>query len=71
MRLSGALATTLPQVHAVHDPNKPDDDPTNAAGVCTDIAGQPLPPCIVFARGQSLPQWRRRAQPDVFHAVTV
>ena len=36
-----------------------------------DRLGRPLPPCIAMERGESLPDWSKRAKPDVFHSVAV
>ena len=36
-----------------------------------DPLKRPLPPCIVMERGESLPDWSKRAKPDIFHSVAV
>jgi hypothetical protein len=36
-----------------------------------DPSGQPLPPCVVMERGESLDIWSARAEPDRAQAFTV
>ena len=36
-----------------------------------DAKGNPLPPCIVMERGESLDIWSARARPDRWQAFTV
>ena len=37
----------------------------------SDRHGDPLPPCIVMEKGESLQEWCNRADPDVFASVAV
>ena len=67
LRDDPALTGLLPQIHAVHDPYKPEVE--NLAII--DRWGRPLPPCIVMPRGESLSEWRRRATPDIFQTASV
>ena len=62
VQMSAAAARFLPQVEAVCD---------GAAGDLVDPNGQPLPPCIVMEKGESLQEWSNRAEPDLFTALAV
>ena len=53
-----AAAKFLPQVEAVCDD-------------AVDPRGQPLPPCIVMEKGESLQDWSNRAEPDLFASLAV
>ena len=46
-------------------------DPEDTPTALLDRLGRPLPPCIAMERGESLPDWSRRAKPDVFQSVSV
>ena len=61
-RMADVVSRFLPQVDAVCD--------TASAGL-EDPRGQPLPPCIVMEKGESLQDWSDRADPDVFMVVAV
>lgn len=61
---SRVLGPLLPKIEDVYDP-------TGAPGRLLDRNGQPLPPCMVMERGESLNEWSRRAKPDVFQSVAV
>eukprot|EP00892_Ulva_mutabilis_P002846 jgi/Ulvmu1/12562/UM091_0003.1 len=61
---SRVLGALLPKIEDVYDPA---DTPARFR----DRHGQPLPPCMVMERGESLNEWSRRAKPDVFQAVAV
>ena len=62
-----AVTAMLPKMRTVHDP----DVGAAAKGGATDGYGEPLPPCIVYGRGESLTLWQKRAKTDVFQAVAV
>ena len=53
---------TLPQVRNVE---------SNADKSIKDPQGNPLPPCIVMERGESLDIWSERAKPDRSQAFMV
>ena len=63
---SRTLGSLLPQVQAEYDP-----DDSKAPHTLNDSLGQPLPPCIAMERGEALPDWSKRAKPDVFQSVAV
>ena len=44
---------------------------SNDDGEVVDDKGNPLPPCIVMERGESLDIWSARARPDRWQAFTV
>ena len=46
-------------------------DPAETPTALLDRLGRPLPPCIVMERGESLPDWSKRAKPDIFQSVAV
>eukprot|EP00892_Ulva_mutabilis_P011475 jgi/Ulvmu1/86/UM001_0089.1 len=60
--MANIVARFLPQVEAVCD---------GAAGGLEDPHGEPLPPCIVMEKGESLHDWRDRAEPDLFTCLAV
>ena len=62
VHMHGIVARFLPQVEAICD---------STAGDLQDVSGQPLPPCIVMEKGESLNEWSDRAQPDFFTALDV
>lgn len=66
LQSGSAVGALVPPIRAVHDPHAPQAPGGWARGV-----SQPLPPCIVYCRGESLIQWLNRAETDVFQAVSV
>ena len=46
-------------------------DPEETPTALLDRLGRPLSPCIAMERGGSLPDWSKRAKPDVFQSVAV
>ena len=46
-------------------------DPEETPTALLDRLGRQLPPCIAMERGESLPDWSKRAKPDVFQSVAV
>eukprot|EP00892_Ulva_mutabilis_P001032 jgi/Ulvmu1/1092/UM106_0008.1 len=57
-----ALQSFLPPVEAVCE---------SAAAGLMDGRGRPLPPCIVMEKGESLVEWSRRQEADLFRALTI
>lgn len=61
-RLQGIALSAV----CMHDPLQVDP-----GDMLVDACGCPLPPCMVWERGESLAAWSRRAKPDVFSTATV
>jgi hypothetical protein len=52
----------LPRAEAIHA----GDDPR-----VIDPDGNPLSPCIIMEKGESLKEWSARAEPDIFMSIAV